>query len=169
MTPEVSLREDWRKTLPKGSFLTLIESTVTGVPDAFLQLPLVCQYPYNASPIVIHESQGLWIEFKVPPYKVSDDQINWWIRYIRAGGHGGVIAPYSSPNKAQSTHLHAARATPLVVALHPKTSKALTGRSAAGQIGYWPMDRWTPQQIEQINTFIRTGEHGIEWSDWLGR
>jgi hypothetical protein len=195
MTPEQSLRERWRSTLPKGTFLQLIEtSTGEGVPDAYVHLPLVCQYPYNAPIVVVREAVGLWIEFKVPPYKVADVQINWWIRYIRAGGAGGVVAPWSlsatvlssqgstakphlkhpqsMPIPPQSSPLQAARLAPPVLTPTLKTSNALTARSAARtmpEIGYWPLDGCSPQQIEQINTYIRTGEHGVVWTDWIER
>lgn len=179
-TPEQKFRERWRATLPQGAFLQLIESRTTGVPDAYLVLPFVCQYPYNAAPIVVREKRCVWLEFKVPPYKVDNIQINWHIRHVRAGGSSGIVAPLpvqkapkNSPNLCPTAPLDRPQchlSTPAntkAPANKLKPSEGLKNASAMPEIGYWPMDGWPPEEIERINEYIKSGARGSRWLDWL--
>lgn len=177
-TPEQKFRDRWRATLPQGVFLQLIESRTTGVPDAYIFL----------------FGRAIWIEFKVPPYKVDDIQINWHIRHVRAGGSSGVIAPLpvpkaplkqpqSLPNTASRPahtgfeHTPATTSTtqkaqtlraPLKPSAMPEIGpKRQVSSSSLPDIGYWPMDGWSPEEIGRINEYIKSGRRGIEWKVWL--
>lgn len=194
MTPEVKMREAWRKTLPVGAFLTLIESTVTGVPDAYLQIPVrVSALTPNVDSTERTDNIGLWLEFKVLPYQVSDEQINWWIRYIRAGGKGGVISPLpanwqqnhpqSTPTKARDRPTTPFEPPPLGYPSPNNTQTPHSPRTNSkdphigqdrspskplGQnIGYWAMDGWAVEEIERINHYIKKETNCVPWSEWL--
>jgi hypothetical protein len=184
-TPEQKFRERWRATLPQGSFLQLIETRESGVPDAFVLIPVKGSNSEHLS------TRAMWIEFKVPPYQLDDVQINWHIRYIRAGGQSGIIAPLpvqkptkttpnlcptaalDRPTRALSTLTHTKAPTnklkpsdgPLCGSLD--VSVRPLKASAMPEIGFWDMTGWPPEEIEKINTYIKSGHRGIEWKIWL--
>lgn len=136
-----------RETPPSWEVQRIETSTANGVPDVFLQGK---------------EIGALWLETKTYEYPFDNMQINWWIRYVRAGGVGGAILP--APNPPQKTARGAAVDASHAIRLgahRPIYPPVYSSASDASKTIYIPFTNWPANQIEAINKIIKDIKRGI--------